>query len=215
LAVLIALARAAHASDQVGVYALPSAIAFEPDAANPATATRVKVSGWFTIANGPIGSGDQYAAPAMGYVYYACPSGMEATCRMEWTDIRNAADGVTCIGWGSRSLFPTPGNGSVRTSATASSPDAFPLAMGVAHPSNQLAQCPALFAAKGDGGVALIVDMAEPAKDAATGGAADLSHEQPKPSTSGCSSAPGVATGDALLAIGALLLVARARRRLA
>jgi hypothetical protein len=131
----------ARASDQNGVYARVASVQFEPSASDVSSATRVQIGGTFIIANGPVGSGDAYSAAVTGVVYYVCPAGKESVCRMEWTDIKNAAGAADCATWGSRSLVPVPGLGVVRQSASGSA-DMYPIAMGVMRTAN--GQCPKL-----------------------------------------------------------------------
>jgi uncharacterized protein (TIGR03382 family) len=207
---LAAISSPAWASDQVGVYGLVQAVQFEPNANDVSTATRVRISGWLTIANGAVGMGDRYSTPENGYVYYTCPSGMEATCRMEWTDIRSGiGTGNDCKGWGSRAFYPTPGNGTVRTTSALINPDTYPIQMGVVTPpAGNISQCPQLRAAAGN----------PPAGDMA--GAGDLAGSPsdlaatPAPSTKGCSAAGGAGAGaGALLAFAVFAMVQLLRRR--
>lgn len=206
---LSAIASPAWASDQVGAYGLVQGVQFEPNASDVNTATKVKISGWFTIANGAVGQGDRYSTPESGYVYYTCPSGMEATCRMEWTDIKSGVGTASdCKGWGSRALYPTPGNGTVRNTSALVNPDAYPIQMGVVTPgAGNVSQCPQLRTASGNPPAG---DLAAPAGD--LGGASDLA-AMPAPSTKGCSAVPGAAAGAGALWVLGLFTLALALRR--
>jgi MYXO-CTERM domain-containing protein len=174
---LLAVAAEAQASDQTGVYGRITSVEYEPTAGDVNTATKVKVGGSFVVANGAIGMGDNYTTPSQGFLYYACPAGMETVCRSEWADIKKAIGATDCATWGSRSQFPTPGLGTVRTAATGT-PDTYPIAMGVMRTA--INQCTKL------GGTLPAPDMAgtPPPADMASG-------EMLQPKTSGCSSVPG------------------------
>src|SRR5690348_2745074 len=76
----------ARASDPVGAYALIDKVVLEPNADAP---TRIQVWGAFTFATE--GSGDTYAAPVRGYLYYHAVKGKEDTCRNEWKDMKKIA----------------------------------------------------------------------------------------------------------------------------
>ncbi len=198
VAVLAAAGQAA-ASDQTGVYGKITSVEYEPTAGDVNTATKVKVGGNFTVVNGPVGSGDSYTAAAQGFLYYSCPAGQDSVCRMEWADIKKAVGASDCATWGSRSQFPTPGLGSVRSAATGTA-DSYPIAMGVMRTS--LGQCPKL------GGSPPVGDMAgAPPADMATGGTLE-------PKNTGCSSVPGAApTAAALLGLLSFVLAVGLNRR--
>jgi hypothetical protein len=121
---------AALASDSIGIYAVVKKVKYEPDPQN-ATALRVRLCGAF--AKSRITSGDYFAAEA-GYMYYSCPTGQEAMCRMQWGEIEAAGKAGKCIGWGVRRNPQNPSqpndNGSVRTALPVANPDAYPIGMG-------------------------------------------------------------------------------------
>src|SRR5262245_43707866 len=75
---------------------------------------------------GSTGKYPGYTDPATGYLYYECPVGKEADCKLEWPDIKNsiAKPPGECIGLGDQSL-PT---GSLRVEGvTPANPDAYPV----------------------------------------------------------------------------------------
>jgi len=72
-------AGSARASEPQGVYARVDKVVLEPPGA---AATRIQIHGAFGMTKG-YGTGDNYEVQTVGYLYLACPAGMEATCRME------------------------------------------------------------------------------------------------------------------------------------
>lgn len=121
-------ASTALASYPAGVWVRVESVAFEPSEAN---ATRIQIRGAAMLfdnsTNGPYFG---YTAPALGYLYYECPAGKEATCALEWQDVKNniGTPIETCIGLGDQSI-PT---GSLRDGGTTpSKPDGYPISMGV------------------------------------------------------------------------------------
>jgi uncharacterized protein (TIGR03382 family) len=188
----------AWASDPVGVYALPKTVVLEPDAE---TATRVQIHGVFELVDVETAG---YTTPQKGYVYYQCPSGMEATCRQEWNDLARQAQASDCVGFGSRrdpQTFQYRNNGSVRAEGSAAaSPDPYPIAMGVATVDASAPSCRQLTTAA-----------------AAAGDPTPSPSPQPSmpPLASGCSAtgAP-IANGAGLVLAGAVVaLLTLARRR--
>jgi MYXO-CTERM domain-containing protein len=123
-------ATVAHASYPAGVWVKVQSVVLEPSEAAP---TRIRINGAAILFNGntsPSTYLDAYTAPALGYLYYECPSGDAATCLSEWQDVRNniAAPPERCVGLGDQSV-PT---GTLRAPAqNPAGPDAYPIAMGV------------------------------------------------------------------------------------
>jgi hypothetical protein len=61
-------------------------------------------------------------------MYYTCPQGKESICRKEWADLKSVAGKGTGVGFGKR----WDAAGRVRkTDEKASSPDPYPIQMGV------------------------------------------------------------------------------------
>ena len=120
---LIAAAAApARASSPCAIYVVPSQIDFFPDEAN---ATSVAIHGAFFFWQ----NGGTYNAPACGYMYFACPRGSEAMCRMQWQDIKAGIGGTACEGFGSQSVMT---KATLRTEGTPlGSPDTWDLGLGV------------------------------------------------------------------------------------
>jgi len=125
------------ASDQVGVYCLIDRVVLEPNTTAP---TAVQIWGAFSTAmpiyspTNPPGSfgnasvGDVYGPVQVGYLYFKCPEGREATCRNEWTDLQSVAGKHQVVGIGGRHAT----NGRVRkVDEKPTSPDAFVLNIGV------------------------------------------------------------------------------------
>jgi hypothetical protein len=130
LAATVGFESAALASDSIGIYAVVKKVKYEPDPQN-ATALRVRLCGAFAKAR--VVNGDYFPAEA-GYMYYSCPTGQEAMCRMQWAEIETASKGGTCIGWGVRRDPKNPSqpndNGSVRTALPVANADAYEIGMG-------------------------------------------------------------------------------------
>jgi len=111
------------ASDPIGVYAVVEKVVFEPSESAP---ERVQVWGAFALADTQ--NNDDYAAPQKGYLYYACPASQSRTCSNEWADLKSVAGKGAGVGFGGRHM-PT---GRIRkASEQPSSPDAYPIKMGV------------------------------------------------------------------------------------
>ncbi len=122
LAVLLALAPAAPASDPVGVYAVIDKVVFEP---GTGAAKRVQVWGTFARAQG---HGDTYTAPERGYLYFSVAPDKEDLCRREWADLKKLAGTQECVAFGSR-YKPT---GKVRKKRDpAKGPDVYPVGFGL------------------------------------------------------------------------------------
>ena len=121
-AVLAATATASRASDPVGIYAVVEKVVMEPADGTP---DRVQVWGVFALAEGP--SGDDYAAPAYGYLYYNAQEKPDAA-RREWADLKSVAGTGQAVAFGSR--YKEKGRVRKATDKPAA-PDAYPVAMGV------------------------------------------------------------------------------------
>lgn len=121
----------ARASDGQGVYARPTAVAFEPP--DPNLALRIRIDGVVTTAI----SGGCYAPPACGYLYYSCREGEEALCREQWKEIAAAASAGRCASFGSRWTSTMAGlvyanNGRLRSATEApAAPDQYPASTGL------------------------------------------------------------------------------------
>ena len=182
----------AVASAPAGVWAKVQKVVYAPDKAN---ATRVQVHGAIMLFDGSSGAARPYPGytpPALGYVYYECPSGQVETCRQEWSDIEAniSAPATTCVGFGMNSL-PT---GTLRQpDSAATSPDAYPIQNGVASgfsPCQVLAQ----FLSANEGGAG---GAGGAGGEASTGGAGASSGGKPantggtETSTAGTDAGPG------------------------
>ena len=122
LALLLAVAPAARASDPVGIYAVVDRVVLEPSSGPP---ERVQVWGAFALAEG---SGDRYAPPVRGYMYFSLARGKEDVCRREWADLKKVAGTRQCVALGAR-YEP---RGTVRRGGDPTkSPDVYPLGVGV------------------------------------------------------------------------------------
>jgi len=123
VAVLLALAPAARASDPVGIYAVIDKVVLEPSVGSP---ERIQVWGTFALAKGK--GGDDYAEPARGYMSFTIVKGKENACRKEWADLDKLAGSKQCVAFGSRYyLKSTVRKGGDPTK----NPDAYPLGFGL------------------------------------------------------------------------------------
>lgn len=133
-----ALSPSALASVPMKVYARVDGVEYEP---TKNAATRVVIRGVFGLqqATGAF----SYAPPAAGYMYYACPAGVEAECREQWAEIEAGIGQKLCMGWG-QELGPV---GTVRaTGTTPQNPDPYEIGMGVAQAYMAGGICPKLLA---------------------------------------------------------------------
>jgi MYXO-CTERM domain-containing protein len=129
---------AASASSPMGVFARVDKVEYEP---SKQTATKVVIHGVFALQAGS-GMFD-YSGPYAGYMYFACPSGSEADCREQWSEIEANVGKSLCVGWGQELVAP----GTVRSAgAPLASPDTYDLGMGVAYASYANGWCPKLLA---------------------------------------------------------------------
>ncbi|HMR79534.1 MAG TPA: hypothetical protein PKD61_30715, partial [Polyangiaceae bacterium] len=99
-------ATAASASYPVGVWIKVKQVDLEPNAKAP---TRVKVHGAAMLYDKSTGTSyTGYTEPALGFLYYECPKGQEATCVSEWADLtKNIKDtDDICVGFGSQTQSP-------------------------------------------------------------------------------------------------------------
>jgi hypothetical protein len=123
LVVVLAGAAAARASDPTGIYARIDKVVLEPNADAP---ERIQVWGQFMLAKGR--SGDDYAQPAAGYVYYTLAPDKADQCRKAWADLKKVAGTDQCVSFGSR-YRPL---GTVRKAGQKpENPDPYPVAGGV------------------------------------------------------------------------------------
>jgi hypothetical protein len=114
---------ALNASDLVGVYAVVEKVVLEPSDTAP---DRIQIWGAFALADEKDGS--SYKPAERGYLYYSCPQGKESICRKEWADLKSVAAKDVGVGFGRR----WEPSGRVRTATQKpSSPDAYPIQMGV------------------------------------------------------------------------------------
>jgi hypothetical protein len=213
-AAVLCAAAPASASDQLGVYAVVRKVKFEPGP-NVTDAVRVRLCGAFALANINNGS---YFGPASGYMYYTCPAGQEALCRMQWQEMMAASTNGKCVGYGQRrdTSGNAANNGRIRPPSEAvTGPDSYPVGMGMVTVSNPSVEAANLCAAAG----AASVDP-KPCEDPPP----DMAVPPPSPdmaSTTGGSGSGGgcsmAATGTASAGLLSLLLgtsaLVSARRR--
>ena len=112
-----------QASDMVGVYAVVDKVTLEPSDTAP---ERIQIWGAFALADEKDGS--TYGPAQRGYMYYTCPQGKESICRKEWSDLKSVAGKGTGVGYGKRW---DPAGRVRKTDDKASSPDPYPIQMGV------------------------------------------------------------------------------------
>ena len=128
LSAFMVLTVALQASDAIGVYAVLEKGVLEPGDTAP---ERIQLWGGFALADG--NSPSSYGPAQRGYLYYTCPPGKESICRKEWADLKSVAGKGTGVGFGHR-YSPT---GRVRKAdEKASSPDPYPIQMGVVRVEN-------------------------------------------------------------------------------
>ena len=130
----VTAARTARASDPVSVYVAASRVDTMPD---DASATTVAIHGAFLL----IQSDGTYLPPQCGYMYFKCPAGSEAMCRLQWKDVRTVGTGTnTCAGFGT--LLMTT-KATLRSEGTLlASPDDWDLGMGISTGVSVGNQCP-------------------------------------------------------------------------
>lgn len=94
LNLLFFLPQAAQASMPMGVWATVDSVTYEPNADSP---TKVRIVGVFVLSSSYT---DWNKNPTAGQLYYQCPKGNEATCKMEWQEIAKKVGSKTgCLGW--------------------------------------------------------------------------------------------------------------------
>jgi hypothetical protein len=200
---LVGWSSPAAASSPVATYVVPSQVQFFPD---EASATRVIIHGAFFFWQ----SGGTYNQPACGYMYFSCPVGQEAMCRMQWGEIKSAIGLPQCEGFGQQNMVS---KATLRTEDTApQNPDSWDLGIGVVPGSFVGGQCAPAQALKCPVPVAP-ADMAGPSTptpDLATPGATVGT-----PMVGGCSlgGAQGAVGGTLLLLTTAVATLMRRRRR--
>jgi hypothetical protein len=180
----------AVASAPAGVWVKVQDVVYAPDAANP---TRVQIHGALMLFEGNLDGGQPYpgyTSPALGYMYYECPTGQAEVCRQEWSDIAaNIAKPVNeCVGFGMTTL-PT---GALRQpQSTAQNPDVYPIQSGVSpgfSPCQAIAKFMAQQGAGGDGGGAPSGGSSTAGTGSSTGG---------KPASNGGAAAASAGVGAA------------------
>jgi hypothetical protein len=91
---------AAEASDPVAVYALVDRVVLEPDEKNPEL---IQIWGTFSMGKKRYQmEEDRYHPPVRGYLYFKLKPKQEDLCRREWADVKKAAGGKDCVGFGFR-----------------------------------------------------------------------------------------------------------------
>lgn len=94
LGALAAAPQVAQASMPMGVWATIDSVTYEPSAAAP---ERVRIVGVFVLSSSYT---EWNKNPTAGQLYYQCPKGKEATCKMEWQEIAKKVGSKTgCLGW--------------------------------------------------------------------------------------------------------------------
>lgn len=185
----------AVASAPAGVWVKVQDVVYAPDATNP---THVQVHGALMLFEGDLDGGQPYpgyTSPALGYMYYECPTGQAEICRQEWSDLEaNIAKPVTeCVGFGMTTL-PT---GALRQPPSAAqNPDVYPIQSGVSpgfSPCQAIAKFMAEQGAGGDGGGAPSGGSSTGGTGSSTGGAG--SSTGGKPASNGGAATAGAGTG--------------------
>lgn len=92
---LLLVASVAPASPPMGLYAVIEKVVFEPNDSGP---ERVQIWGLFARA---LDGGNQYSAPAYGYIYLHAQRGEENIARNEWNDLKKLAGTGQCVAFAS------------------------------------------------------------------------------------------------------------------
>jgi hypothetical protein len=197
---LVLVSGVARASDPVGVYGVANSATIQKS--DPPT---IVLSGAFA----PVDPKTALYVSAKGYMYFVCPKGQEKVCAMEWADLQKLAGTKKCFGFGSRrdlTTFDMRFNGSVRDAATTpTTPDEYPIAMGVAEPITVSTPCQELQTLSA--GVQPPVDPVIPPP-----GTTPPGNDQPK-LASGCSMAARAGASGGIGALFALAFGVLAGRR--
>ena len=203
----IAASSPALASNPSATYVVPTKVELLPDAA---TANRAVIHGAFFFYQ----TGGSYGSPSCGYMYFQCPAGSEAMCRMQWNDINAAIGMPQCMGFGPQN---TVSKAMLRSEGTAlGNPDTWDLGIGITPGSFVGGQCAPAQALK--------CPLLPPPDMATPPPAPDLAQVgPPSPPPSGGGSASGCTIGNAQGVLGgtsvfvatvlASLLRSRRRRR--
>jgi hypothetical protein len=217
----------AAASDPLTTFCVPRQVDLLPDAD---TATRVVIHGAFFQLTAA--ASFSFSGPKCGVMYFECPAGQEAMCRMQWKELRTWYDDpihrLHCAGFGSRNVV---GTAAVRAEGEPlGTPDRWDLGMGIGVGQHVDGKCPIALqlqcpAPASDAGAAPLpaTDAVAPSTDAPadTGADADPVPDAgtggtPPPvlgnNRNGCALAGGAGSASVLAALG-LGAVALARRR--
>ncbi len=124
LAVLLAVAPAARASDPVGICAVIERVEMEPSTGAP---ERVRLWGAFALAQR--GTPNAYTPPVRGSMYFKLAPGKEAVCRKEWADLKKLAGQRQVVALGGR--YGNNGTVRIRTTDPTKAPDVYPLGVGL------------------------------------------------------------------------------------
>jgi hypothetical protein len=86
----------------------------------------VQVEGVFALNFGQMAGSWAYSSPKSGIMYFECPQGAEAQCRMEWADFKAAIGTMNCAGFGQNYTPP----GTIRAkNMPLGNPDPWPVNM--------------------------------------------------------------------------------------
>jgi hypothetical protein len=124
LAVVVALAGAAQASDPLGGYMTVDKVILVPSEAP----TKIQIWGSFVFATNS--KGRAFTEPVRGYLYYQASKGNETVSRKEWADLKKAAGTGQVIGFGYS--YERKKLGAVRRAdKKPETPDTYPLGNGL------------------------------------------------------------------------------------
>jgi MYXO-CTERM domain-containing protein len=207
----LALAGTAEASTPHGAWAHVDKVELLPDEAG---ATKVVLTGKFALTQGPGKGVWAYENPVAGYMYFQCPSGSEADCRLQWSEIKGTVGTTTCAGFGQSDVVP----GTVRPAGTPlGTPDNYFVGMGVTRTVYAGGVCEKLRTYSVDAGVTPAPDAGNPGtppapvpttpapKTESPGGGGTTS--------SGCALGGSSTSSGALAVMVGLILVGLRRRR--
>ncbi len=135
---LMVTGTSALASTPNAIYVVAKRVDMIPNEAN---ATEVVIYGNFTLYQGN-DAGAQYGEVTCGYMHFRCKSGEEATCRMQWSELKASIATPACKGIGQQSVVSTATLHPM--GAPLGTPDVYDIGNGLAEASSLGGKCPVL-----------------------------------------------------------------------
>ena len=130
IAALSTIAARGSATDRVGVYCILEYVKIDepqPGVGRPATSVPLRIQLWgaFLFADP---HGDGYGPATRGYMYFTCPPGQDAACRLEWADLKWYGGTGKGVGFGLRGA---PLGRLRKETDPVAAPDPYPLKGGI------------------------------------------------------------------------------------